>query len=52
MEMVRDSSVIDECYEIAQGFSSQASAAIENLPDNPARDCLNRLATYVTERRS
>jgi geranylgeranyl pyrophosphate synthase len=52
MEMVRNSSVIDECYEIAQGFSSQASAAIENLPHNPAHDCLDSLATYVTERRS
>jgi geranylgeranyl pyrophosphate synthase len=52
MEMVRNSSAIDECYEIAQGFSSRASAAIENLPDNPAHDCLDRLATYVTERRS
>jgi geranylgeranyl pyrophosphate synthase len=52
MEMVRNSSVIDECYEIAQGFSSRASAAIENLPDNPTHDCLDSLATYVTERRS
>jgi geranylgeranyl pyrophosphate synthase len=52
MEMVRNSSVIDECYEIAQQFSSRASAAIDKLPHNPAHDCLNDLAAYVTERRS
>jgi geranylgeranyl pyrophosphate synthase len=52
MEMVRNSSAIEECYEIAQGFSSRASAAIKNLPDNPAHNCLDSLATYVTERRS
>jgi heptaprenyl diphosphate synthase len=52
MEMVHSSSVIDECYEIAQQFSSRASAAIENLPGNPAHECLTSLAAYVTERRS
>jgi geranylgeranyl pyrophosphate synthase len=52
MEMVHNSSVIDECYEIAEGFSSRASAAIENLPHNPSHDCLTSLAAYVTERRS
>jgi geranylgeranyl pyrophosphate synthase len=52
MEMVRNSSVIDECYEIALQFSSRASTAIEKLPHNPAHECLNDLAAYVTERRS
>lgn len=51
-EMVRTSSVIDECYEIAQQFSSRASAAIEKLPRNAAHECLTSLAAYVTERRS
>ena len=52
MEMVRGSSVIDECYEVAQGFSSRACAVLEKLPHNSAYDCLTGLATYVTERRS
>lgn len=51
-EMVRRSSVIDECYEVAQQFSSRASAAIEKLPRNAAHECLTSLAAYVTRRRS
>ncbi len=52
MEMVRRSSVIDECYEIAEQFSSRASSAIDKLPRNAAHECLTSLAAYVTERRS
>ncbi len=52
VEMVRRSSVIDECYEVARQFSSRASAAVEGLPRNAAHDCLASLAAYVTERRS
>lgn len=51
-EMVQRSSVIDECYEVAQQFSSRASAAIEKLPLNAAHECLASLAAYVTRRRS
>ncbi len=52
MEMVHNSLVIDECYEIAEGFASRACAAIEKLPHNSTHDCLTSLAAYVTERRS
>ncbi len=51
-EMVRSSSVIDECYEVAQQFSSRAHEAIRKLPRNPAHECLTSLAAYVTDRRS
>lgn len=52
MEMVQNSSVVDECYEVVRGFCSQARSALEQLPHSPAREALFQLAGYVTERKS
>ncbi|MCK4362259.1 MAG: polyprenyl synthetase family protein [Dehalococcoidia bacterium] len=51
IEMVRNSPVVDECYQIAGGFLSQACGALEGLPDNVSRRSLLDLADYVIERR-
>ncbi len=51
IEMVRNSPVVEECYRIAGGFSSQACRALEGLPDNASRRSLLDLADYVVERR-
>ena len=51
IEMVRNSSILEECYQIAGGFSSQACHDLEALPENASRGSLLDLADYVVERR-
>ncbi len=51
IEMVRNSSILEECYQIAGGFSSQACRDLEALPKNASRGSLIDLADYVIERR-
>lgn len=51
IEMVRNSSILEECYQIAGGFSSQACRDLEALPKNTSRGSLIDLADYVIERR-
>ena len=50
MEMIRQSSSLDECYEIARGFCSRASLALEGLPPNPAQQSFFDLARYIIQR--
>ena len=52
MEMVYNSSVLDEGYRIAQDFASRACSALEQLPRNTVYNSLTDLAGYVTERKS
>jgi len=52
MEMVYNSSVLDEGYRIAQDFASRACSALERLPRNTVYNSLTDLAGYVTERKS
>ena len=51
IEMVRNSPILEECYRIAAGFSSQACRALEGLPENASRRSLRELADYIVERR-
>jgi len=50
IEMVRNSPIVEECYQIAAGFSTQACRALEGLPENASRRSLLDLADYVLER--
>jgi heptaprenyl diphosphate synthase len=51
IEKIKKSSVIERCVIFAQDFSVKACKAIENLPDNNARQSLIELATFVVKRR-
>jgi geranylgeranyl pyrophosphate synthase len=51
IEMLLGSSIIEECYTIAKGFSKKACQALEVLPDNPSRKALFELADYIIQRR-
>jgi len=51
VEMIRNSSIVQECYRIASDFCDQARRALEELPDNACRKSLLDLADYVIERR-
>jgi len=52
VDMIRQSSVIEECYQVVQTLCDQACAAIEQLPANSAHSSLTRLADYISERKS
>ena len=51
IDRLRDSSVIQECYSAAAGFTAQACRAIEALPDSPSHRSLIGLTDYIIERR-
>lgn len=52
LEMIRNSTIIDDSYAVARDFSQRAIAALERLPAIPARNVLADLALYVLDRRS
>lgn len=51
MEIIRNSSIVPECYELASFYSSKACQNLELLPDTPARRPLAELADYIVNRR-
>jgi len=51
IEMIHNSSIIEECYQTASDFCAQACRALEQLPENACRKSLLDLADYVIERR-
>jgi len=52
MEMVHNSSVLEECYEVVRSFCSQACTALEGVPHNSIYDSLINLANYAAQRKS
>lgn len=50
MEKVYDSGVLEECYNIADGFCSQARIDLEQLPSNPISSILTSLTISVVKR--
>ena len=51
IELVRSSSVLQECYDIASEYSARACRNLDELPDVPACQALRSLAEYVVGRR-
>lgn len=51
IELIRDSSIIEECYRIASDYCAKACCNIELLPDGASRRALIELANYVVARR-
>jgi len=52
IQMVRESTILDECYKVAAGFCDQARHELEGLPDKDCRKAMSTLADFVVERRS
>ncbi len=52
VEMVRESDIPQESYEMARSFCARAHEALSVLPDGPARQALYNLTDYILERRS
>lgn len=51
IEIVKNSTIIDECYEIAEDYCQKACRDIKKLPDSETRINLEELARYMTIRK-
>ena len=50
IEMVRSSSIIEECYQVASDYCEEACRNLKQLPDNESRQSLTDLAGYIISR--
>ncbi|MDD5127534.1 MAG: polyprenyl synthetase family protein [Dehalococcoidales bacterium] len=51
IEMVRGSTIIEECYRLAEDYSTRAKDSLKVLPENGSRVSLTELADYVIRRK-
>ncbi len=51
IQMVRDSSIVPDCYSVATEYSDRACQNLDLLPDSASRQSLKELADYVIKRR-
>ncbi|MBA7686837.1 Heptaprenyl diphosphate synthase component 2 [subsurface metagenome] len=51
IELVCNSSITEECYQIASDYCAKACRNLNLLPDNASRQALIELANYVVNRR-
>ena len=51
IELVHNSSIIDECYEVASDYCAKACHNLSLLPDGANRQALENLADYVLNRK-
>ena len=50
IELVRNSSIVQECYQVASDFRAKACRNLKLLPDNASRQSLTDLADYIISR--
>jgi len=50
LELVRNSPIVEECYQVASDYCSKACHNLNLLPDNASRRTLIELADYVVKR--
>ena len=51
IELIRNSTIIQECYDFASQYTNKARGCLKLLPDNPSRQALENLADYIITRR-
>ncbi len=51
IELVRNSSIVQDCYSAASDYCAKACQNLKQLPDNPARQTLIELAKYIIKRK-
>ncbi len=51
IDLIRDSSIAQECYQVASDYCAKACHDLKLLPDNASRQSLVELADYVTRRK-
>ena len=51
IELVRNSSIVQECYQVAADYRTKACHDLNLLPDNATRQALVELADYIVTRK-
>ena len=51
IELVRSSSIVQQCYTLASDYCAKACHNLSRLPDNASRQSLKNLAEYVVSRK-
>jgi geranylgeranyl pyrophosphate synthase len=51
IEMVRNSTIIPECFDVASDYCAKACRNLKNLPEKEARGMLTNLANFIVTRR-
>ena len=52
IEMIRNSSIPQECYQVASEYRDKACHSLSSLPENSTRQSLIKLADYVVNRKN
>jgi len=52
IDMVRNSNIVDDCYDVAKRYIRKATADFAKLPDVSGRQSLLQLADFIIERRT
>ena len=50
IELVVNSSIVQECYEVASDYGTRACQNLNSIPDTPSRQSLFQIADYVIQR--
>ena len=50
IELIKEPTIIEECYQIALEYCERACHSLNQLPENTSRQALNDLAKYVIKR--
>ena len=50
LEMINNSTIVEECYEVIGDYCGKAAECLEIVPDNPSRSSLLSLLEYIRER--
>jgi geranylgeranyl pyrophosphate synthase len=50
LEMINNSNIVKDCYEVIQGYCSRAAKTLDTLPECTARRSLLELTQYICER--
>jgi octaprenyl-diphosphate synthase len=52
IDQVRNSSIVEECYQVARQYCDSACRHVDHLPDRPSHRALLDLADFVVERKT
>ena len=50
LDMIKNSNIVEDCYEVIRGYCQEARRSLESLPDCDARRSLMQLTDFIWER--
>ena len=50
LEMINNSTIVDECYDVIGDYCAKAAQCLDIIPDSPSRQSLLSLLGYIRER--